>query len=335
MKFKILFILVALLAVSLTSVYAGNERRIGTAGAQELRLPVGARGTAMGGSIVADVYGVESMYWNPAGLANLVGTEAMFSHQPYIADIDVNYAGIATSIEDFGSIGFSAKVVSIGDILETTDAYPDGTGRVFSPTLSVISASFAKELTARVSFGTTMHYLNERIHEVTASGVAFDVGFIYRPDWQGVSMGLVIKNYGPEMKFSGKGFYDAGDGHQVAAEPQKFDLPSSFNFGLAWDFLAADKNFAKATGNFMSNNYSQDVWQGGLEYTYDDGKWGRYSLRAGYNYSDQEEWQYGFTAGGGVTLKVGTTDVTFEYTWSETDNDAFDANQYFTGKINF
>ena len=98
MKYRILILVLVLLAMNLTLVYAGNERRIGTAGAQELRIPVGARGTAMGGAVVADAHGMEAIYWNPAGLAHLGRTEAMFSHQPYIADNYVNFVGIGTYI---------------------------------------------------------------------------------------------------------------------------------------------------------------------------------------------------------------------------------------------
>ncbi|MGD8922169.1 MAG: hypothetical protein PVH24_02895, partial [Candidatus Zixiibacteriota bacterium] len=96
MKHKLVIVMIVLLVVSLSSVYAGNTRRIGTAGAQELLIPYGSRGTALGGSVVSDAYGVEAMYWNPAGLASLDGTEAIFTHLPYFADINVNYVGLGT-----------------------------------------------------------------------------------------------------------------------------------------------------------------------------------------------------------------------------------------------
>ena len=130
MKFKLVTLIMVLLVLSLSTAYAGNEHRTGTAGAQELLIPIGSRGTAMGGSVLSTTSGVEAMYWNPAGLASLEGTEAMFSHLPYLADIDVNFAGIAKKIEGFGTIGFGAKVVSIGDIEETTIDEPDGTNRL-------------------------------------------------------------------------------------------------------------------------------------------------------------------------------------------------------------
>jgi len=328
MKSKIVFLMLILLVVSLNPAYAGNDRRIGTAGAQELRIPIGSRGTALGGAILADVKGIEAVHWNPAGLANLEGIEAMFSHQPYLADINVNFAGVANTIEGFGTIGVAAKIVSIGDMEETTEEFPDGSGRTFGPSLSVISMSYARILTNRVAFGITGKFVYERIFEVSASGVAFDAGVIYDPGWHGVKLGMVLKDYGPQMKFSGMGFnrsLDNRPGRPIAAS---FDLPSSLNIGMSYT-ATMGLNQTMVSGNFINNNYSMDMWQGGVEYVYD----GKYALRGGYNYSSQENWQYGLTLGGGLTYDFSGTKITFEYTWA--DADVFDANQYFTLKLQF
>jgi hypothetical protein len=318
-----------LLVLSLSSAYAGNSLRLGTAGAQELLIPVGSRGTAMGGAVLSTTYGVESMYWNPAGLSTLEGTEAAFTYLPYIADIDVNFVGVATNIEGFGTVGAGAKVVSIGDIEETTEDLPDGTGRVFSPSLTVINVSYAREFTANVSFGVTAMFIHEDIFEVQASGIAFDVGFIYRPRWYGLSMGLTVKNYGPEMEFDGIGFDREQNDRPVRPVSDDFDLPSSINIGVGYDFIDDGRNLANLSGNFRSNNYSEDYWQGGAEYVYD----GKYALRAGYNFSDQDEFIYGVTFGAGLSVPLGGVTFGFEYSWNETD--VFDDNQFFTVKANF
>ena len=325
MKLKLVLVTAILLAVGLTSAYAGNADRIGSAGAQELRIPFGSRGTAMGGSIVANAYGIEAMYWNPAGLATLEGTEAMFSYLPYIADIDQNFVGIATNIEDFGTIGAGAKVMSIGDIEETTDDFPDGTGRVYSPSFTVLNLTYAKVLTANVSFGATMMYISEQIQEVSATGIAFDLGFQYDPGWHGVRLGLAMKNYGAEMTYSGHGF----DGSDAGSRPVGFDLPASLNIGMAFDFLDDGVNLATLTGNFRSNTYSNDLIQGGFEYAYNN----LYFIRGGYNYSQQDEWINGATLGGGLTYMLGETRLTFEYAWNQTE--VFDDNQYFTVSAGF
>jgi hypothetical protein len=328
-KYLIMFLI--LLVVSLNTAYAGNVLRLGSAGGQELRLPVGSRGTALGGAVVADVTGVESIFWNPAGLANTTGTEAMFSHQPYLADIDVNFVGVVTRIEDFGTVGFGAKIVSIGDIEETTEDYSDGTGRTFSPTLSVVSLSYARILTSNVSFGFSTMFINEKIFEVSASGIAFDVGIIFDPNWNGLKLGMAIKNYGPQMEFGGRGFDRSLDGDRPSRPiVAPFDLPSSINFGASYRLYNQDKSTASLNGNFRSNNFSQDVWQGGAEYVFDE----KYSLRAGYNYSDQADYIYGASFGGGLMFDLGGTAMSFEYTWAET-GELFDANQYFTLKMQF
>ncbi len=330
MKTKYIILVLVLLAVSLSSVYAGNSRRMGTAGATELLIPVGSRGTSMGGAVIANVAGVESIFWNPAGLASLEGTEVMFTHQPYLADIDVNFAAAATSIEELGTIAASAKVVSIGEMEETTEDYPNGTGRVFSPTLVVLGMSFAKILTANVSFGASAMFIHEDIFEVRATGLTFDVGFQYDPRWKGLRLGLAIKNYGPQMKFSGRGFLTEIDqGRPGAAESKPFELPSFINMGVAYDVFEDGKNMTTITGNFRSNNFSDDCYQGGAEYVYD----GKYSLRAGYNFADEDHWIYGASLGAGVVFSIGNTDLTIEYSWTETD--VFEDNQFFTVKANF
>jgi len=330
MKYKSLLSVVVLLLLGLATAYAGNDRRIGTAGAQELRIPFGSRGSAMSGAVVANTSGVESIYWNPAGLATLDGTQAMFTHLPYFADIDVNFVGAATYIDGIGSLGLTVKSVSIGDMEETTAAFPDGTGRVFNPSLTVIGVTYAKTMTASVQFGFTANFINESIFEAQATGVAFDVGFLYDPRWNGLTLGVVMKNYGPEMRFSGRGFDEFNsNGNAVAPKSAKFDLPASINFGVAYNFINSGANAASLSGNFISNNYSSDAWKGGAEYSYN----GTYFLRAGYNYSDQNDFLYGFSAGGGLGINIGETRLTFDYAWNETEY--FDDNQYFTFGVSF
>ena len=329
MKYKLVVLLIVLLALSLSTAYAGNLLRSGTAGAQELMIPYGSRGTAMGGSVLSSVSGVEAMYWNPAGLAAMEGTEVMFTHLPYIADIEMNYIGFAKYVDGFGSIGVGAKILSIGDIIETTTDEPDGTGRVFAPSMTVINLSFAKIMTANVNFGATAMFINENIHDVSASGLAFDFGFMYDPRWNGVSMGVTIKNYGGQMQFEGNGFKSTSNQSTTSGIGAPFDLPSSINFGVGYNFYNEGLNSAMFTGTFQSNNFSQDVWQGGAEYAYDQ----KYFLRAGYNYSDRDNYLYGASFGAGVMVPVGEMDFSLEYTWTQTE--VFDNNQYFTLKANF
>lgn len=338
-----IIILCAMFILAFTAVgMAGSDLRIGSAGAQELRIPVGSRGTALGGAIGADVYGTDAIFYNPAGIAFSEGTEAMFSHLKYFADMDLNYFAITQAIEDFGTIGVAAKVLSVGEIVKTSEfaSTIEGTGDIYEPTMSVISISYAKVMTDRVTFGLTGKFINETIDLASASGFAFDFGVNYDTKWRGLRFGLVIKNVGPEMRFSGAGFErDASDAEGVnpvapnktlRAESAQFEIPSWIAFSGVMDFYNEAKNRASFYGAFQSNNFSKDLYRAGLEYAFDES----YFLRAGYTLDDnQQDYLYGLTFGAGLMVKFGETQVTFEYSWNETE--FFDNNQYFTGKINF
>src|SRR5690348_15729383 len=100
--------LAALLVLAASTAGANSDERKGTSGAAELLIPVGPRGSALGPSVASDVSGAEATFWNPAGLASVQGTEALFSHTEYFANMKVNYAAVAVKAGGLGVLGFNA-----------------------------------------------------------------------------------------------------------------------------------------------------------------------------------------------------------------------------------
>ena len=149
------------------------------------------------------------------------------------------YGAVAANFEGFGVLSLSVKSLSVGNIAVTTTSNPDGTGETFSPTELVAGISYSRMLTDAISVGLTVNYVTETLAEVSASGVSFDFGVIYNnlADINGLSIGVVAKNFGTEMTFGGTGLY------QVVSEPPynvnryysvnsaAFEMP--FNFQLA------------------------------------------------------------------------------------------------------
>jgi hypothetical protein len=292
----------------------------------------------MAGADIADVSGAEALYWNPAGVAHHDGTEAMFSHLEYMADIDINYFGVMTNLEDFGTIGFQAKVISIGEIIKTTTHEALGTGETFSPTFAIIGVTYSRIFTDRVSFGITANYVNEAVEQVAAHGMSFDVGIMYNPLWQGLKFGVMMKNFGPNMKFEGEGFNVSVDVPETEpgskpknfrSQSSEFELPAFIQFGASWDAINQDLNRAVVTGSFQANNFSEDEFRGGLEYSYDD----MFFLRGGYVASSQDNYMYGLSLGAGLKYSWGQNHISFDYSWVESE--WFDDNQYFTVKFSF
>ena len=316
--------------------HAGGSRRLGTAGALELLIPTDARGAAMGGSVNASCDGVDAWFWNPAGAAGVANNEISLAHRTYIADITLNHVSFARNLASVGVIGLSAKVLSMGDEPVYTTTQPEGTGETFSTSFVVVGVSYARTLTDRVSFGINGNYVSEQIYRETASGVAFDMGFVYRPTLRGLTLGLVVKNYGPKMKFDGPDFgHDIGSGqgsgtnHEGRTQSASFELPSFIQFGVAWDALAGGKHHFRVTSAYQSNNFSEDEFRFGSEWGISD----QLSLRGGYSASPRGSYIYGFSAGAGLQIPWGGTVTTLDYTWAEAG--VFDSNHFFTVKLSF
>jgi len=78
--------------------WAGGLDRVGTAGAQELRIPMGPASMALGGASVALGGGLSNVFWNPASLAATDNSEAMVCYSTYLADSKVNFGAISTTM---------------------------------------------------------------------------------------------------------------------------------------------------------------------------------------------------------------------------------------------
>lgn len=258
---------------------AGSDGRKGTAGASELLIPVGARGSALGNTIASDVSGIEAIYYNPAGLAGATGADILFSHTTYFADMKVNYAAVAAPVGNLGVMGISAKILSVGDVIVTTEAAPDGTGEILTPTFSVLGLTWAKAFTDRVHFGGTVNYVNENIANNSASGVGFDFGVQYATDWNGLKFGMSMKNIGTTMSFSGPGFEiltrdpnsDPNSGNRgLSFSSTGFEMPSYFTLSSSYELARTPQQHLTVLGAYQSNNFNGDNLRGGLEWSYRD-----------------------------------------------------------------
>jgi opacity protein-like surface antigen len=333
--FKLSVIAVALLVVAVApfTAYSGGENRAGTNAASELLIPVGARDIAMGGSSIATSSGLDAIFWNPAGLARSNrSASAMFSRMNYIADIGIDYVALAAGFEGFGTLGLSIKSVGIGDIAVTDENNPDGTGQIISPTIVNLGMTYSRLLTDRISVGATATLISERFDRVSATGFAFTAGVQYSglANVNGLSVGVVVKNIGPQMKFDGDGLLRQGvvndvlrPGSFYKVEAASFELPSTIEIGLAYNYVMTDENSLTLNGIFQNNNFDADAYKVGVEYNFANTLF----VRGGYNFSektknnaiqasgsfDKTTHIFGLTAGAGIKYPLGSLDFSFDY----------------------
>jgi hypothetical protein len=334
-----ILVIIAIFLIGVDSAFAGGGTRNGTGGATELLIPVGA-GVGLAGSNVADATGLDALFWNPAGVAHMSNSAtATFSHMDYIANIGVEYGAVAANFEGFGVVTLDLKSLNVGTIPITTDEQPDGTGQTYTPQFLTVGATYSRALTDRIAIGVTFHYISETIAQVNASGFAFNAGLQYNDlgDIPGLSFGLVVKNVGPQMTYTGSGLLVNASPNGSTSDPNlafdrgpsyysinsaPFSLPSSFALGFGYAPTINDYNSLQLSATFENNNFSGDAYDVGAEYGFEK----TFFLRAGYSYTPNDQdpnYIYGFTAGAGINYNLGGVDLKVDY--------AYRAVKYFSG----
>jgi hypothetical protein len=347
---KRLFLILLICSLSAVEIFGGGQNRAGTAGAPELRIPVGARYLAMGGSAIATVTGLEAIYWNPAGVdLSQTDANAIFSYRQYIADMSMNFAAVSGRLGTLGTFGLAFRSLNIGDIPVTTMDQPDGTGQIFSPTYFILGLTYSKQLTDRISIGVNFNLINESIDKVSSSGFCFDAGVQYSDlfDVKGFAVGVVVKNLGPTMTFSGNGTYVLANDPNSQRGPTYYDfaaasaeLPSEIGIGLSYFKQFNEEHSLTVSATFQNNNFTADDYKVGLEYSFKD----LFYVRGGYIYNDgsifsaaQDKapsiWQNYMFGVGVNTKEFSSIDLSVDYAYVPAQY--FDANNVFSLRVGF
>jgi hypothetical protein len=336
------FLVILLVTVFVANTgFSGPRNKLGTSAAPELLIPVGSIGTALSGSNLSTISGIDAMYWNPAGLSSLSTKtgEVMFSHMNYIADMKVEYFGGVAKLGNLGVIGLAIKAFNIGDIQETTEIQPEGTGSIFRPTYTIMNISLARQMTDRIRFGTNFKLINESVAGVNSSGFGMDFGLQYIGGTSGLSFGIVLKNLGPSMTFDGQGLDRTitinGQTSTQRVILQSFDLPTNLEIGVGYAPKLGKDNYVNISAAFQNSSFSSDEYKVGLEYSY---KQYFYIRGAMSYYADKNagESLWGPTFGAGLKYPVGSMTLGFDYAYRIVNESAFNStNQFFTLNVGF
>ncbi|RCS27046.1 hypothetical protein DUT90_07995 [Polaribacter sp. WD7] len=158
-----------------------------------LNIGVDAAGLGMSRSVVATTSGVNSIYWNPAGLVGLEDYEGSLMHASYFAGIaNYNHAAIAMPIDKESAVGISIIRFGVDDILNTTELI-DSQGNIDFNRISLFSSvdyafniAYARNLLFKdVKFGVNAKIVRRIIGDFASSwGFGFDAGIQFeRNNW--------------------------------------------------------------------------------------------------------------------------------------------------------
>jgi hypothetical protein len=266
---------------------ASAQDKVGTTGAQFLKIGVSPRAEAIGGAFTAIADDASAVFYNPAGLVQIENRQVMLSYIQYPADITHSFAALAVPLRFGGVLGVGYYGLDAGDMLLTDYKYPygDGTtlgeGRTFGAKGYAVSVSYGRFLTDRFSVGGTFKLVDELLETERATGWAADIGTIYNTGFRNFKITMMISNFGPDMR-------------HIAED---FPLPINFRFGGAVDILDAPKHHAvlAVEGSHPSDN--RERYSAGLEYVFNN--------FASFRIGDRFEYDLGgISVGGGLTFKL-------------------------------
>ena len=270
----------------------GGERA-GTSGFQFLKVPVDARGAALGESVVADADDVSALIWNPALAARLPGVQAGFHHTAYFVDVTLDFLGVTYRMPQGITLGASLQTMNSGEMKVTTEFEPDGTGETFRLIDVAAGLTVSQQLTDLFSYGVTTKYIQESVAGLTASTVVFDMGIHYLVGSTGARMAVAVRNFGfdgrPEGELSRPVI--ANEPVRIESDFEAMTPPTTFHLGFAYDLLGGNTRSDSGGSSRLTvlaqlnnPNDNAEYWTLGAEYGFNK----MFFLRAGYRFGVEE-----------------------------------------------
>ena len=254
-----------------------NFAKVGTSGAHFIMISPDAKYAAMASSGAGMINNtVSSVFYNPASLVHISSKGAVFSKVNWFADIDFTALAIGMQTK-YGALGVNVKSLNSGDILETTVDESFGTGNFYSWNDILISFSGAKAFTDQFSFGMNFGYLQQSVslYGLTASAMLVDLGALYKTGFRSLSLGMAVRNFGPELDFRKEGadavFEDYNNGEPLLEKEsyRPFHMPLSFQVGLTYIFLEENPTHRLLMSvDGVHPNDSDERLNVGLEYSF-------------------------------------------------------------------
>lgn len=211
-----LFILFLIFFVDVARTHNGGESTF-----QFLNLPSGTRIASMGGNNVSHYDNdLNFVLTNPGLLKESMDQQFALNYINYLSDIKFGYVSYAKHYDDIGSFAVGMHYINYGDFLHT-----DETGEIlgdFVPSEYSFNLYYARPLNEKFNIGAGIKTIYSSFYTHFSSGIALDLGVSYFNPDNLFSAGLVIKNFGTQIKPYTEGNY----------EPLPFDIQLGFTKGL-------------------------------------------------------------------------------------------------------
>ena len=332
-----------------------STTRVGTRGANFLEIPVGARGQALGGAGLALIDGAEALAWNVANTAGVETFSLAFAYSELFADADINFlfAGAVFPLSDVSVVGVSIINLNSGDIIRTTEDFPEGGDPQFGSTFKwnsfAAQLAYARSITDRLDVGVQVKLVSEGIDDAKADWVGLDVGAKFRTGLIGTTIAATIQNIGGDARFEGSAVerivaaatdaFPTEDNVPVQFDTRTLTLPTAFRFSAIADVIGTPEAWFPGAGGASKLLLALDFYDSidtplqpafGLEYSWNNLVFARAGKRF-FNEDDTSDFRSfsdGAAIGGG--LKIPVLDNFLQIDYAYTDRGLLDNVQTFS-----
>jgi Type IX secretion system protein PorV len=254
MKTFLMILMVSVILIGLPKVnYAQGEAAV-----PFLLLAPDSRAGGLGESGTGLADNSAAIFWNPAGIAFLSGTEVSITHSNWLPqfnlDLFYDYLTYRGYIEELnGSVTASITYMNFGEFVRTSEESPDpiGTFRSFDAALTL---GYATKLGVDWGIGFNFRLIYSKLADKpvgveqgsgSATSVSFDIAGMWRPSSLNIfgaefgnkfSVGANLSNLGPKISYI----------DQAQADP----IPTNFRLGFAFQLVSDEFNSLVYTLDF-------------------------------------------------------------------------------------
>ena len=238
---------------------SGNTNSVITTAVSFLLIAPDSRAGGMGESGGGLADNSSAIFWNPAGIAFLSGSEVGFTHSNWLPqfnlDMYFDYATYRQYVDaPNGSITASITFMNFGEFIETGSNSPDEIGK-FRSFDGALTLGYATKISSDWGLGFNFRLIYSKLSPKgteqeqgsgTATSVSFDIATMWRPESLNIpfigdigknfSMGINMSNLGPKIYYIDK----------AQADP----IPSNFRLGFAYRIFEDEMNSLTYTLDF-------------------------------------------------------------------------------------
>ena len=270
--------------------------KVGTIGAQYLKIPIGARAAGMGDAFVSIADDATAVYWNAAGVARVSGTVVSINHAAWLAGTAVDQAAVVFAAPIIpGTMAVDARSFTMDPFPVVDVFHQEGTGGFADAGDTDVALTYARSLTDKFSAGASLHYVHEGLADLSSHVYTYDFGTLYDTGFHSVRIGMTIQNMGSTLRFLDR----------------DVKVPTLFRVGLSANVYNDGTHSLLTAVDFSHPPDNKERLNLGAEYNFRD----YFFLRAGEKLGYDSE---GLTAGAGFRFPIGSAQAArLDYAWSD------------------